>query len=322
MAVERTPASGTAGVAAGAPAAPAAVGSLPSGGAGCPPAGATGAGAVVAVVAVFDVFDIADAGGAVAGALDSAGSRVQAPASGRKARRMHGARGRRNRFGRIGSSAGGELEVKAREDATAPWQTASPMASSGGLASRERRFRRASPGVTSMRSDRPSLPIALVLLLALLLPGCRHHAPPPAEAKSVGPDGQPIHAQGRGESAASHLTVQGDYQVDAAPPAFCTLNADKAFQVTWRTTPEVVLRIENFKGAGEYEGEARVRSTYTGEAYRTSKGNAKVSIQVTAASSGSLVSGSFSSAYTGESGKGNVSGSFERCPYDLADTTL
>jgi hypothetical protein len=65
-----------------------------------------------------------------------------------------------------------------------------------------------------------------------------------------------------------------------------------------------------------------VRSTYTGEAYRTSKGKAKVSIQVRNASSGALVSGTFSSAYTGESGKGTVSGSFERCPYDLADTAL
>jgi hypothetical protein len=155
----------------------------------------------------------------------------------------------------------------------------------------------------------------------LLLPGCRHHAPLP-EAKSLGPDGQPIHAQARGESASSHLTVKGDYQVDAEPPTFCTLNADKAFQITWRAVPEVVLRIENFRGAGEYEGEARVRATYTGEAYRTSKGKAKVSIQVSAASPGSLISGSFSSEYTGESGKGTVAGSFERCPYVLTDTAL
>ncbi len=99
------------------------------------------------------------------------------------------------------------------------------------------------------------------------------------ETKSIGQDGQPIHAQARGKSASSRVIVKGDYQVDTEPPTFCTLNADKAFQITWRTTPEVVLRIENFRGAGEYEGEARVRSTYTGEAYRTSKGQAKVSIQ-------------------------------------------
>ncbi len=175
-----------------------------------------------------------------------------------------------------------------------------------------------------MRSDRHSLAALLTLLfLALLLPGCRHNAPPPPEeAKSLGPDGQPIRAQGRGESAVSHIKVQGDYKVDKEAHSFCTLNADKAFQITWSATPEVVLRIENFKGAGEYEAEVRVRSTYTGEAYRTSKGKAKASIQVTAASSGSLVSGSFSSDYKGESGKGTVAGSFERCPYQLADTTL
>jgi hypothetical protein len=174
-----------------------------------------------------------------------------------------------------------------------------------------------------MRSNRLFVPA--VLLLALLLPGCRHNAaapPAPAEAKSLGPDGQPIRAQGRGESAASHVTIQGDYQVDKEAPSFCTLNADKAFQVTWRATPEVVLRIENFKGAGEYDGEIRVRSTYTGEAYRTSSGKTRLKVEVTAASSGSLVSGSFSGAYKGESGKGTVAASFERCPYQLADTTL
>jgi len=180
-----------------------------------------------------------------------------------------------------------------------------------------------------MASDFPARRIVLLSILFLstatlgvLFGRAYHrHSSPPA-AKSVGPDGQPIHAQGRGESAASHLTVKGDYQVDAEPPTFCTLNVDRAFQVTWRASPEVVLRIENFKGAGEYVGDTRVRTTYTGEAYRTSRGKAKVSIQVTPAASGSLISGSFSSDYTGESGKGTVSGSFERCPYDLASTTL
>jgi hypothetical protein len=159
-------------------------------------------------------------------------------------------------------------------------------------------------------------------MLGVLIGRVYHRQPSPPKAKSVGLDGQPIHAQARGESAVSHLTVKGDYQVDTEPPTFCTLNADKAFQITWRAVPEVVVRIENFRGAGEYEGEARVRATYTGEAYRTSKGKAKVSIQVTAASSGSLVSGAFSSDYTGESGKGTVSGRFERCPYVLTDTAL
>jgi hypothetical protein len=167
--------------------------------------------------------------------------------------------------------------------------------------------------------------LGIALLLALLVPGCRHQEPAPAEAKSLGPDGQPIHAQGRGESAVSHIKVQGDYKVDKEAHSFCTLNADKAFQVTWRATPEVILRIENFKGAGEYQGEIRVRSTYTGEAYRTSKGNTKVAIQVVPGAGGtpgSLVSGSFSSDFKGESGKGTVAASFERCPYELADTTL
>jgi hypothetical protein len=179
--------------------------------------------------------------------------------------------------------------------------------------------------MASESSSRRILFLSLLFLITATLGvlfGRAYHRPSSAPAaKSVGPDGQAIHAQGRGQSTASHLTVQGDYQVDLSPPAFCTLNVDKAFQITWRTTPEVVLRIENFKGAGEYMGETRVRSTYTGEAYRTSSGKAKVSIQVAPAVSGSLISGSFTSDYKGESGKGTVAGSFERCPYDLTAPT-
>jgi hypothetical protein len=133
-----------------------------------------------------------------------------------------------------------------------------------------------------------------------------------------------IRAQARGQSAAAHLVLAGSYKADAAADAFCTLNADKAFQVSFNVPgkPQVVLRIEGFQGAGQFEGETRIRANYSGENVHQSRGKARVKVEVSAESPGSLVSGSFSGDYDGEAGKGTVSGSFERCPYELTDTAL
>lgn len=158
----------------------------------------------------------------------------------------------------------------------------------------------------------------LLCLAALALPACQRQAPPPEE-KSAGPDGQAIHGRARGESAAAHLAVTGAYRGDGAATAVCALNPDKAFQVTFHAPdqPEVILRVENFHGAGSYTGEVRVRSTYTGEAFRQSKGAPPVTLTVVPGEPTSLVSGSFRAAYQGEAGAGTVSGSFDRCPYEL-----
>ena len=171
-------------------------------------------------------------------------------------------------------------------------------------------------------SPRRHLLLGAALLLSLFAPGCRREPPP--EATSVGPDGQVIRAQARGQSATGHLVLGGAYKADAAATAFCALNADKAFQVSFNVPgkPQVVLRIEGFKVAGQFEGETRIRANYSGENVHQSRGKARVTVEVSAASSGSLVSGSFSGDYDGEAGKGTVSGSFERCPYVLTDTAL
>src|SRR5947199_9503972 len=97
------------------------------------------------------------------------------------------------------------------------------------------------------------LALVTLLLTVLVVPGCRQSSPP-VEAKSTGPDGQAIQGRARGESAAAHLALTGAYQGDSAAMAVCTLNPDKAFQVTFQAPgqPEVVLRLENFKGAGTY----------------------------------------------------------------------
>lgn len=139
------------------------------------------------------------------------------------------------------------------------------------------------------------------------------------EEKAVGAEGQAVHGRARGESAAAHLTVTGDYRGDGAATAVCALNPDRAFQVTFHAPdqPEVILRVENFQGAGTYTGEVRVRGTYTGEAFRQSKGAPPVTITVIPGQPTSLVSGSFRADYRGEAGAGTVSGSFDRCPYEL-----
>ena len=139
------------------------------------------------------------------------------------------------------------------------------------------------------------------------------------EEKAVRPDGQAVHGRARGESPAAHLTVTGDYRGDGAATAVCALNPDKAFQVTFHAPdqPEVILRVENFHGAGAYTGEVRVRSTYTGEAFRQSKGAPPVTITVIPGQPTSLVSGSFHADYQGEAGAGTVSASFDRCPSEL-----
>jgi hypothetical protein len=160
------------------------------------------------------------------------------------------------------------------------------------------------------------LALGMTLLAALSVPGCRQST----EAKATGPEGRVTQGRARGESAAAHLTLTGAYQNDSAALAVCTLNPDKAFQVTFHAPgqPEVVLRLENFKGAGTYTGEVRVRGTYTGDSYRTSKGAPPVTVTVVPGQPNSLVSGSFrTTEYKGESGTGTVSGSFERCPYEL-----
>ncbi len=142
-------------------------------------------------------------------------------------------------------------------------------------------------------------------------------APDPAFAKLP-----PVQAQPRGTGQTGHLAMTGsqDFEGDVVPN--CALFPNKTFQVGMNLpgAPFFVLRIENFHGAGDYDADARVRANFSGEVIRQSRGVAKTKITVfPSAEAGGKdeISGTFSAAYKGEGGEGNVSGSFDRCRYEL-----
>jgi hypothetical protein len=174
------------------------------------------------------------------------------------------------------------------------------------------------PDVRLSPPFRRSLVPGAALLLAFAAVACQR--PPASEAKPVvGADGQVVRAQARGQAAAAHLTLGGAYKGDADAEAFCTLNPDKAFQVSFNVPgqPQMVLRVENFQGAGTYTGETRIRAIYSGETIHQSRGKAPATVTVVDGKP-ALISGSFRGDYKGEAGAGTVAGSFDRCPYEIA----
>ncbi len=134
----------------------------------------------------------------------------------------------------------------------------------------------------------------------------------------------PVEAQARGTSQKAHLVLTGSQKYDADARSNCALFPNKTFQVALNIpgAPFFVLRIENFQGAGQYDADARVRANFSGEVIRQSRGAAKATITVVkSAQPGGqdAISGSFSGSYRGEAGEGTVSGSFERCLYELPE---
>ncbi|HTQ79735.1 MAG TPA: hypothetical protein VMM92_07040 [Thermoanaerobaculia bacterium] len=163
-----------------------------------------------------------------------------------------------------------------------------------------------------MRIERLFLP-ALAALLVLPLPGCRKEGPRASAPSSPSPD-----SPARGQSAAAHLALAGSYRAEASARAYCALFADGTFQVSFNAAgaPQVVLRVEHYHGAGDYQAEARVRANYSGEGVRQSRGPVQATLTASGGSPRPLNSGSFSGTFKGEGGAGEVRGSFERCPYD------
>jgi len=115
--------------------------------------------------------------------------------------------------------------------------------------------------------------------------------------------------------------LTGSYKIDGKAASNCAFFPNQTFQVGLNVpgAPFFVLRIENFHGAGDYDGDARVRANYSGETIRQSRGVAKTKITVTPTGVGGLdeISGSFSGPYKGEAGEGTVNGTFDRCLYEL-----
>ena len=96
----------------------------------------------------------------------------------------------------------------------------------------------------------------------------------------------------------------------------------KSFQISLALgdSPTIVLVLENFHGAGDYDSESQLRADYFGEGVRQSRGRAKAKIEVappTGAETRSVISGSFKGTYDGEAGKGTISAKFDKCLYEL-----
>ena len=132
----------------------------------------------------------------------------------------------------------------------------------------------------------------------------------------------PVKAQPRGQSADAHLTLTGSYEVNGKAASNCALFPNKTFQIGLNVpgAPFFVLRLENFHGAGEYDGDGRVRANFSGETVRQSRGVTKTTITVVPSNEPGgreSISGTFSGTYKGEGGQGTVSGTFERCLYEL-----
>jgi hypothetical protein len=200
-----------------------------------------------------------------------------------------------------------------------------------------------------MRPDRFRLPLAPCFLLALLPlavactrepaessspatapPASAIPAAPAASTAPVAPAaGQPAPPLGSEPTAvprstaiaSGHIVLTGDYQADSDAEVTCA-TADTALQLTFFVPgkPRVLILLEGLatKGtSGTYKGQVTIAAADAGEAaLRQSGGKASSEVtvdDVTTGKVGKAVSGSFATTYTGEAGKGKVTGRFERC---------
>jgi len=131
-----------------------------------------------------------------------------------------------------------------------------------------------------------------------------------------------VQGQERGTSQAAHIVLTGSYKVDAEASGNCAVFPNKSLQVGFVVLdrPWIVLQVENFHGAGDYDAEGRVRANYSGETIRQSRGPVKAKIEVAAPVGGERrneISGSFTGTYQGDAGGGTISGTFKNCLYEL-----
>jgi len=120
-----------------------------------------------------------------------------------------------------------------------------------------------------------------------------------------------------------HVTLTGSYKADSEAEVSCALT-EGSLEVTLRAheAPRVLLRLHGLSAksaAGTYKGQVSVIAPDMGEAgFRQSVGAVSVKISVEAPATPkepTRVSGSFSTSYAGEGGKGTVAGRFERCGF-------
>jgi hypothetical protein len=137
----------------------------------------------------------------------------------------------------------------------------------------------------------------------------------PAAAPAVPLAGVRSTAMARG-----HIVLTGDYQADSDAEVTCA-TADTALQLTFVAPgkPRVLILLDDLAAkatSGTYKGPVTVMVRDVGEsAFRQSGGKASAEVTVDDVATGKAVSGSFATSYTGEAGKGKVTGRFERCVF-------
>jgi len=148
---------------------------------------------------------------------------------------------------------------------------------------------------------------------------------PPAgtEPAPTAPAAVPLAGVSSTALGTGHVTLTGSYKADADAEATCALT-EGSLEVTLRAheAPRVLLRLHGLSAksaSGTYKGQVSVIAPDMGEAgFRQSVGTASAKITVEAPASPkepARVSGSFSTRYAGEGGKGTVAGRFERCGF-------
>ena len=157
-------------------------------------------------------------------------------------------------------------------------------------------------------------------------------SPPPAEAPSEAPSPVPASTETpasspkdhkeRGTSREGHLVITGDYKYDEDAVVTCAYFENGTLQVSLalHDSPIIVLVLDKLHGTGDYDALTQVRTTYTGEGIRSSRGPAKAKLVITPPTAGeprSGIAGTFEGKVAGEAGTATVTGTFGNCYYEL-----
>jgi len=187
-----------------------------------------------------------------------------------------------------------------------------------------------------MRSRNVFRLLSLLFCLSLLfmIAGCRQNPDKaaPADGDTAKPAGENAGSEGAGDQdqggggggrkrgPKAHLTLAGALQADGDYSLDCSLGADKTLQMTLNPLdekgPKVDVRIANVAAAGEYPATVTVHEQPASGAARDWTGTAKANLkshEFGGARKRSGFNGDFSGDFTGQGGKGTLTGNFRRC---------
>jgi hypothetical protein len=179
------------------------------------------------------------------------------------------------------------------------------------------------------------LPLLFCLSLLFALAGCRQNPDKAAPAdgdvaksadENAGSEGGGDQDQGQGQGGGhrrgpkAHVALAGSLQSEGDFSLDCNLGADKTLQLTLNPLdekgPKVEVRIANVAAAGEYPATVTIHEQPAAGAARDWTGTAKANLKshtFGGARKRAGFNGDFSGDFTGQGGKGTVTGNFRRC---------